>query len=302
MKTIVIGDQKLQIKDYYCAQKDEYIARTDGKLWLYVNLTDVCNGTCPFCINPLVKEGKDIIDPASYREMLQRINNHIYGVSLTGGEPLLYPELANEIIEITQEVCGSRVEKDLVTNGTDFSLAIDILKMDLLDSVHLSRHRITDKENDQIFGFHTASAHEISSVLTEMENPAQVVLNCVLMAGGVDSVRNMAEYLEFASDLGIRNVCFIGMSRHNSFCESHYIDPWNLNLSQNARFHIWNEYHDHDYCGCRSGSYDAVNGSIRFYYRRIGDRKPSYARQLVYSADNRLFAGFSGKEISFGKD
>lgn len=302
MKTIVIGDQELQIKDYYCALDGEYLDRSDGKLWLYLNLTDICNGSCPFCINPCVKDGTDTLDPSKYREILIRIKNYIYGVSITGGEPMLYPDLVNEIMGITHEICGIQVEKDIVTNGTGFASITDKLDLSLLDSVHLSRHRIADADNDKIFGFETASAEDISSVLEKVDDPAQVVLNCVLMKGGVDAAQKMTRYLDFASVLGIRNVSFIGLSRHNDYCEENYIDPSELELGENPRIHIWNEYKDHEYCSCSSGSYDAKEGSIKFYYRRIGTAKAPYARQLVYTADNRLCAGFSGKEIRFDTD
>lgn len=302
MRIIQIGNQELQIKDYYCAQDGNYLEKKDGKLWLYVNLTDICNGACRFCVNPFVNMSHDKIKPLAYREMLLKIKDYIYGVSLTGGEPMLYPELANEIIAITHEICGIDVEKDIVTNGTGFANILDKLDIVHLDSIHLSRHMITDNENNEIFGFSTATSDQIASVLTKMEDPAQIVLNCVLMSGGVDSTQKMAQYLEYASDLGVRNVCFIGMCRHNAFCEKNYIDPKWLDTDSDGRFHIWNEFCDHDYCSCRSGSYDAANGGIRFYYRRIGEKKAPYARQLVYTADNHLFAGFSGREVRFDKD
>lgn len=162
MKRIIIGNQELKIKDYYCAYDGEYLPREDGKLWLYVNITDSCNGSCPFCINPTVKSGKATIDPATYRKTLSQIKDYIYGVSLTGGEPLLFPGLVNEILSITQEVCGSHVEKDTVTNGTGFEKIPEELDLKLLDSVHLSRHRIEDTANDEVFGFSTVSAKMIA--------------------------------------------------------------------------------------------------------------------------------------------
>lgn len=299
MRSIVIGNQELKIKDYHCAINDDYLDKPDGKLWLYVNLTDICNGKCRFCINPSVEDGKNKIDPSSYRETLVKIKDYIYGVSLTGGEPMLFPELVNEIIGITQEICGNDIEKDIVTNGTEFGDILNRIDIEHLDSVHLSRHMITDRDNDEVFGFSTATSDEIRSVLAEMDDPAQIVLNCVLMAGGIDTLQHVARYLQFASGLGVRNVSFIGLSRHNKFCEDNYIDPWKLDFKSDARFHIWNQYHDHEYCSCSSGSYDTGNRSIRFYYRRIGENIAPYARQLVYMADGRLMAGFSGEEIRF---
>ncbi len=297
MKSIRIGDQELNIKDYLCSSDGIYGPKQVGKLWLYVNLTDICNGSCPFCINPAAGKGTKRIDPSTYRDTLEKIKDHVYGVSITGGEPMLYPELVNEILCITREICGKHVEKDLVTNGTGFADIFKKLDPEQLDSVHLSRHRIADEDNDRVFGFPTATAEDIAAVIEGLEDPAQIVLNCVLMAGGTDSLKRVRDYLEFASVLGVRNVCFIGLSRHNAFCEENYTDPERLGLTDARGFHIWNRYQDHEYCCCSSGSYDSRNGSIRFYYRSMGAAKPPFARQLVYTADDRLLAGFSGKEI-----
>lgn len=299
MKNIVIGNQKLAIKNYYCSQGEDYPVRQDSKLWLYVNMTDVCNGSCEFCINPCVKNGTKTIDLNSFNETLLMIRDNIYGVSVTGGEPMLFPEIANEIIKSVHRICNQGTEIDLVTNGTGFSTICDTLNMELLDSVHLSRHMISDKDNNEVFGFKTANTSVIKKIVAELKDPAQIVLNCILMKSGIESEEDLASYLEYASSIGIRNVSFIGLSKHNSFCETHYVDPGKLILSRNPRFHIWNTYHDHGFCRCSSGSFDASNGSVRFYYRSIGSQNAPYARQLVYTADNRLLAGFSGKEIRF---
>ncbi len=299
MKSIIIGDQQIEIKDYYCSLDGEYLNRNDGRLWLYVNLTDMCNGSCPFCINPCVKGGTNTLEISSFKRVLHMIKDNIYGVSITGGEPMLFPNLVNEVLNIVQDICGYHVEKDIVTNGTRFSDIIDCLDLEKLDSVHLSRHLIKDNDNNKLFGFDTASAEEIKEVISRMKDPAQVVLNCILVAGGIDSAQRIAHYLEFASKLGVRNVSFIGLSRHNVFCQENYIDPKLLEISKDIKIHIWNNYCDHVFCSCSSGSYDAESGSIRFYFRRVGSTKAPYVRQLVYTADNRLLAGFSGKEIRF---
>ncbi len=305
MKSIILGNQELKVKDYYCnveGEYTEYPPKQDGKLWLYVNLTNDCNGSCPFCINPCVGNDKNTIDTRSFQNNLKKIRDHVSGISITGGEPMLFPELINEALRIIHEECGCHIEIDLATNGMNFIRIPDILDLHHIDSIHLSRHMITDEENNRVFGFPTISLEELSSVIKKMDDPAQIVLNCVLMSGGIDSVKNMAQYLDSVSEIGIRNVSFIGLSRHNSYCKEHYIDPEKLNIFQDPRFHKWNALHDHDYCSCCSGSYDAPNSSIRFYYRRMGKMKAHYLRNLVYTADNRLLGGFSGMEISFNED
>ena len=215
---------------------------------------------------------------------------------------MLCCETVNSVIEAVKEICESSTEIDMVTNSTSFTKIHELIDIEKLDSIHLSRHCIKDEDNNQLFGFQTESAFNIAAVLNTLEDLAMIVLNCVLQKTGISSTEDVIDYLEFASSLGIRNVCFIGMSRLNEYCETNYADPAEINFTQEKGFHIWNAYRDHDFCSCSSGSYDAEKGSIRFYYRRIGENSAPYSRQLVYTADNQLLAGFSGTEIRFEEE
>ena len=299
---IIIGDQRLNIKDYYCSSDGEYLPMTDGQLWLYVCLTDICNGSCRFCIADSVREGENKFDLSLFKETLDRIKDKISGVSITGGEPMLYPKLLNAVISIIRDICGPHIEIDMVTNGTGFSSIAETIDLGSLDSVHLSRHCLTDEDNDAIFGFKTVSMEAVGAVLKAMDDPAQIVLNCVLMKNGIDSKSKIVQYLNNAIDMGIRNVSFIGLSKCNEFCKANYVDPAGLDIWDDDRFCKWIECHDHEYCSCSSGSYSCQKGSIRLYFRRMGVSDVPYARQLVYTSDNRLLAGFGGKEIKFGQE
>ena len=87
------------------------------------------------------------------------------------------------------------------------------------------------------------------------------------------------------------------MSVCNDFCRQHYADQHMLLQTEDVRFRFWNRYYDHDFCSCSSGSYEAAARGMRFYVRCMGSGKPPYARQLVYTENNRLLAGFGGEEI-----
>lgn len=297
MKTITIGDCVLEIKDYYCDDGGGYLLREDSKLWLYINIGNVCNAHCPFCINPCRAEGSTPFNITSFTKTLYQIKDHISGISITGGEPMLFPELVDRVIGVVTEVFDRYIEKDIVTNGFNFSQINDLKHLTDLDSIHLSRHMIDDAENSRVFGISVAAAEEIKYVVSNLSDPAKVVLNCILMKNGVCSVETIAEYLEFAADNDISNTSFIGMAPANRFCIENFVDPASFDLSTDPRFRIWNGFRDHEFCKCSSGSYQAENRPVRFYYRCIGTERAPYARQLVYTADNKLLAGFNGKEI-----
>ena len=302
MKTITIGDHVLQIKDYYCSDGDGYIAKEDGKLWLYINISDVCTAHCPFCINPCRSEGNASFDINTFRDTLYKIKDHIGGISITGGEPMLFPELVDDVIDVITGTFDHSIETDIVTNGVHFTRFKELKNLIHLDSIHLSRHRINDAENNTVFGIPVASIDEIRQVVSVLSDPAKVVFNCILMKNGINSVSAIAEYLEFAADVNISNTSFIGMAPANMYCVENYVDPGSLDFHADPRFRIWNRLNDHEYCRCSSGTYHAKSRPVRFYYRCIGSEKAPYARQLVYTADNRLLAGFNGKEIHIDKN
>ena len=293
-----IGKQKLRIKDYYCADGDGiYLPREDAKLWLYVHLTDACNASCPFCVNAVDrrKSGAGTISLRGLEECLVSLSDRIGGVSITGGEPMLYPELTDKAAQLVMDILPDAM-LDLATNGTNLERIPQLQSLDAFEGIHVSRHSPDDETNDRIFGRRMPSAEEIRRLLLQMSDPAKIVFNCVMQKGLVDSEEAVASYLETAAAAGVRNTSFIGMFRANAYCREKYVSPALLEL-KDPRFHIWNHFRDHDYCACSSGSYDAAAGPVRFYYRCPGSGKAPYTRQLVYTADDRLLAGFGGDEI-----
>ncbi len=136
MKTIQIGNSTFAVKDYYCAQEEPYIPRGDGKLWLYVNITDVCPGHCPFCVNSGKKGRAAIFDIHCFRDVLICIRPHVYGISFTGGEPMMEAERLDEAIRSAVEIMDGSVEIDMVTSGIDIAGTLSLHSIGCLDSIH----------------------------------------------------------------------------------------------------------------------------------------------------------------------
>ena len=301
MKELQIGKRNLKVKDYFCANdlSGEYISRSDNKLWLYVIITDVCNANCPFCVNPSRKSGKNPFSINDFRQTLENIKPFIYGVSITGGEPMLYPEMVDDVAAVVTEILGTDIELDLVTNGTALDKIPALKMLDRFESIHISRHKTDDAENALLMKAKTPDIKEIRTLISLLNDPAKIVLNCVMQKNGVSNASEMADYLEMASWAGVRNTSFVGLFMANQFCRDNYISPASIDLSRDKRFRMWNKFTDHGYCSCSSGDYSAVSGNVRFYFRCPGNRGATYCRQLVYTADNKLLDGFGGVEIVF---
>jgi len=301
MGELQIGSAKLTVKDYHCASKDNVYIRKDAiKLWLYINLSNRCNAHCPFCVNASVNTVCTEISIAKLRHTLERIKDVVSGVSITGGEPMLFPDLVDEAAAVVTDVLGPDTQLELVTNGTRLPEVSFLQTESRFSSIHISRHCIQDADNAALMCTTAPTWNQIKKFISELKDPAKVVLNCVLQKGGVDSSEAARSYLELAAWAGVKNVSFVGMFQANQYCRDHYVSPPILNFRQDPGFAIWNQYHDYTFCSCSSGDYLSEHGYIRFYYRCPGVDQADYVRQLVYDYNDQLLAGFGGSIIEIG--
>lgn len=313
MRQIWIGGIPLPVKDTVCEACGDFFAPFEGetclvneapKLWLYVNVTNRCNAGCPFCVNPRQGCVSDV-DPARYETALRLCRESVSGVSFTGGEPMLYPELLEELIAVTDSLLPRETELDLVTNGTNLERLSVLKGIGRLSTIHISRHAAEDETNSKLMRFPGAPGKaEIAAFLSRLHDPDAVVFNCVLQKDGVSSMAEVADYLDHAISLHIRNTSFITMFLANAYCRGSYVSPYsmpvvsdlgiaNWNRAHDSEFSVWNRMHDHDFCRCLSGDYRNKSGCTRYYFRcPAPESGPDYCRQLVFTAENQLQDGF----------
>lgn len=326
MRTITIGGVPLEVKDYYCAKSSgageedngKYFLKDEPKLWLYVNVTDSCNAACPFCVNSLMgqEQRQNTIDLGKFENVLQKIAPFVGGLSFTGGEPMLEADMLREAIRIADHALSDDVELDMVTNGTELHRLPEFHDLNRLTTMHISRHAVNDEDNRKLMCWPSApGSSELKEVIAMIDSPGEIVLNCVMQRGGINDLDGVADYLDFAIDMGVDNNCFAEyisdggdggsengimnvseMNKLGSCFGQETIAEWNASHGS-SEFRIWNQHHDYDFCRCINGDYRNKHGITRFYYRApSGLKKPAYCRQLVYTADNKLLAGFGMEE------
>lgn len=118
---VVFGLQKLSLLDY------------PGKTACTV-FTGGCNFRCPYCHNASLVVGLDEVEPISNDDFFSFLNkrrNILDGICITGGEPLLQPDIENFIREIKN--LGYSVKLD--TNGTFPDKLIRLVDENLIDYV-----------------------------------------------------------------------------------------------------------------------------------------------------------------------
>lgn len=105
----------------------------DGKL-VMVLYTPRCNLRCPFCHNNELLENPDRYPEkkwASVRNLLKKHSDFLDGVCITGGEPLLEPDLEDWMRKI--KGIGKLVKLD--TNGTMPDVLADLIQKKLVDYI-----------------------------------------------------------------------------------------------------------------------------------------------------------------------
>ncbi|MDM8213355.1 anaerobic ribonucleoside-triphosphate reductase activating protein [Enterococcus hirae] len=104
--------------------------------------TQGCNYRCPFCHNAGLVEGKERVIPAGeILEFLAKRKGLLDGVCLTGGEPLIHPELHDFIREVKAQ--GFLVKLD--TNGSFPDVLERLVHENLLDYVAMDLKNTPEK-------------------------------------------------------------------------------------------------------------------------------------------------------------
>lgn len=127
-----VGIDKMSLVDF-----DDYLSVT--------LFTEGCNFRCPFCHNRSLVL-KENTSPINFNEILDYLKtrvNKIDAVVITGGEPLLHPDIVEKIKAIKD--LGFLIKLD--TNGTNPDLMIKLLESKLVDYVAMDIKNCKEKYN-----------------------------------------------------------------------------------------------------------------------------------------------------------
>lgn len=85
---------------------------------------------------------------------------------------MLYPELLEELIAITDAVIPKQTELDLVTNGTNLHRLSALMGIDRFSTIHISRHSMDDDLNRNLMHFPGAPGlDEIAAFMGRLRDP-----------------------------------------------------------------------------------------------------------------------------------
>lgn len=172
------------------------------------HLTNKCNLRCIHCYQEDYKE--DLYEPLRFKKEIVdlyfefiRNNNFIPEISLTGGEPILYPYLLDLLDYINEKYKNCRVF--ILTNGTILNdRLINSLKKYNITGIQISIDGPDSQTHDKIRGkgnFNKA----INTIKNLKDNNFYTSIHCVIQKSNYLSIE---EYVKLASNLEIDRLTF----------------------------------------------------------------------------------------------
>lgn len=223
------------------------------KFPLFINIVNVCNAKCDFCVNQCSDIG--IINIKELQYFLDSYSTIISKISLSGGEPLLY---FNNLKKLLVMLKRYNIDISINTNGYFLKKYINKLNKFSLSSIQVSRHHYDDEINNKIFKLKTINFYDLKNI----KSKNKIVINCLLIKGYIDSCEEVVKFLEQISEIDVKKVNFISMMDVNDFTRDNFVDYRKIISLLNDRFELVQNYIDGKRCSCSSYLYMAMNNRV----------------------------------------
>lgn len=205
----------------------------DGERKIYKNfnfsifIDDYCNADCKFCIAQIRYQHRKAMYKKDHikntdeyltrlKEVLKFIRPLNPSISITGGEPSMSPILT-DVMEIVDRL-GFR-KRTITSNGSGLFIKqngdtiLNNLKKYHWDHLNISRTSWDDNVNKRIMRYDDekqyCDSNMIKDILQEINGTdLHHRFSCLLLKESVNSVDNIARYIEFYDKLGANNFIF----------------------------------------------------------------------------------------------
>ncbi len=158
---------------------------------LYVEITDNCNLKCLHCYNDSTPiKGKNHITYDAFKIIInEAIRCNIKSIALSGGEPLLNPDLIRIISSVVQEGMSCRV----VTNGTLINRSF-LQKVGSKISVQISLDGNSAESHEKLTNYCGSYLSTISSIQLLMEMQVPYTIKTIITPYNCDELENMVHF------------------------------------------------------------------------------------------------------------
>lgn len=298
MRKIELFNQEILVKDSLCGPTPTSRFEAEPSLRLYIKVTDYCNANCLFCANGTCTDfGKIDLVKLEFVIRYLKEKNRLHSIGLTGGEPMINPELVNNILNLIWSI-DSRIDVQISTNGLNLLEIANFDNVNNLESIHISRHHYDEDRNREMFGNNKiATTNDIIKLQERLINKKIININTVAIKGYIDNLKEIKKMLDYVGDTGVYKNGFVSLMKCNDYSLKHFINFNDIFNNLDDNFLLTHRFYSGEYCECIDGIYASSNAKfVEFYARMVKDCECDYTNQLVYTSDNRVTAGF-GKKI-----
>lgn len=263
---------------------------------LYVVMTRKCNTECKFC--EFHNNCEYSFNAEKFKSVFSWLNSfcNVHAVHFTGGEPTIELNKLKEVLKYIKSI-DKNIKTSVNTNGTRLN---DLAGIQELDNIALSRHDISDNDNQEIFG--NKGIVPTTKEISEFADKRKIHLSCNLIKGHIDTEDKIFNFLEFASNIDINDIGFVSLMGVNKYCSDNFVDFESIEPRNNERLtktrcisNISEVTHE-ECCRCANYLYRSHDNKIISAYNRFVVKSSEVSDYLVYENDE-LKQGFSGQPI-----
>ena len=254
---------------------------------------------CSFCANKGCEDfGNLDFKKLEYVIRYLASNNIIHSISITGGEPMINPDKLFNLLNMIYSI-DKNLEVQISTNGYNLKELKNFDKINDLESIHISRHHYDDIINNEIFKTNTIATTEDIIYLQEFLDDKKIInINTMVMKDYIDSLKEIKKMLNYVGETGVYKNGFVSLMKCNDYSKEKFINFNDIFNNLDENFFKGHHFYSKNYCECIDGMYlTDKNKLVEYYARMVKECDCPYINQLVYTSDNKLKSGFSGKVL-----
>lgn len=181
-------------------------------------ITNICQNDCFFCINGRNHKLEDEISTEKYLSSLELCLSDLKGkdieITLTGGEPTLYPNIFVKTMELCKKYgfpCRtvSTTGIGLMDEWNGKALCQHMLENNFIHNINISRMHFDERKNKEILNGKNLTNEEISKLaMFFATNNAEMRVSCNIINGYIDSMDKILHFVSYFNSLGVETVMF----------------------------------------------------------------------------------------------
>lgn len=284
----------IQLKRFGC-----YVGNSPGmpippSVNLFVKVTDRCNAHCAFCSNGSQHNYNTAFDTDKlFRCVDEILSNRIIlnRLNITGGEPSMVPAVVEEIIRRLEEnERYKHIHLHLNTNGVQAE-SRELMKNKRWDSISISLHHYDSKRLAEIYRL-TDIPERLRFEDVDMD---KVNLSCNLIRGYIDTPEEAHKMLDFALDLGVPRIGFVGLMPVNRYCKERFVDLEDIHIDAIPHVYFTKSRNRGCDCKCSNYLYNRDLQILEIYMRNY--MNPGYCESSLLFDGRHLRQGFNSHNI-----